>query len=69
MTFPCSSLGTLYERLLERRPVVRDGQVELQLQPYARKDSGSYYTPPELVRLIVEQTLGPLVCGARGAVP
>ena len=43
--------------------------VELQLQPYARKDSGSYYTPPELVRLIVEQTLGPLVCGARGAVP
>ena len=54
-------LGTLYERLLERRPVIRDGQVEAQLQPYARKDTGSYYTPPELVRLIVEQTLGPLV--------
>ena len=54
-------LGTLYERLLERRPVIRDGQVLAQLQPYARKDSGSYYTPPELVRLIVEQTLGPLV--------
>ena len=54
-------LGTLYERLLERRPVVRNEMVELQLQPYARKDSGSYYTPPELVRLIVEQTLGPLV--------
>ena len=54
-------LGALYERLLERRPVIRDGQVLAQLQPYARKDSGSYYTPPELVRLIVEQTLGPLV--------
>ena len=54
-------LGTLYERLLERRPVIRDGHVEPQLQPYARKDSGSYYTPPELVRLIVEQTLSPLV--------
>ncbi len=54
-------LGTLYERLLERRPVFRDEKVEAQLQPYARKDSGSYYTPPELVRLIVEQTLGPLV--------
>ncbi len=54
-------LGSLYEELLERRPVVRDDQVELQLQPYARKDTGSYYTPPELVRLIVEQTLGPLV--------
>ncbi len=56
-----AQLGTLYERLLERRPVMRDGQVSAQLQPYARKDSGSYYTPPELVRLIVEQTLGPLV--------
>ena len=54
-------MGTLYERLLERRPVVRDGQVSAQLQPYARKDTGSYYTPPELVRFIVEQTLGPLV--------
>ena len=41
--------------------MIRDGQVSAQLQPYARKDSGSYYTPPELVRLIVEQTLGPLV--------
>ena len=54
-------LGTLYERLLEWRPVIRNGQVSAQLQPYARKDTGSYYTPPELVRLIVEQTLGPLV--------
>ena len=56
-----AQLGTLYERLLERRPVIHDGKVSAQLQPYARKDSGSYYTPPELVRLIVEQTLGPLV--------
>ena len=54
-------LGTLYESLLERRPVIRNGQVSAQLQPYARKDSGSYYTPPELVQLIVEQALGPLV--------
>lgn len=54
-------LGSLYEELLERRPVARDGEVEAQLQPYAHKDTGSYYTPPELVRLIVEQTLGPLV--------
>ena len=54
-------LGTLYEQLLERRPVIRNEKVEPQLQPYARKDSGSYYTPPELVRLIVEQALGPLV--------
>ena len=55
-----AQLGTLYERLLERRPVARNGEVMAQLQPYARKDTGSYYTPPELVRLIVEQVLGPL---------
>ena len=54
-------LGTLYESLLERRPVIRNGQVEVRLQPLARKDSGSYYTPPELVDLIVEQSLEPLV--------
>ena len=29
--------------------------------PHARKDSGSYYTPPELVNLIVGEALGPLV--------
>ena len=56
-----TQLGTLYEQLLEQRPVIRNGQVSTQLQPYARKDSGSYYTPPELVNLIIEQTLTPLV--------
>ena len=54
-------LGTLYERLLERRPVINNGAVATQLQPHARKDTGSYYTPPELVRLIVAQALDPLV--------
>ncbi len=54
-------LGTLYERLLEHRPVSDNGGVTVPLQPHARKDTGSYYTPPELVRLIVEQALGPLV--------
>ena len=54
-------LGTLYESLLERRPVLRNGQVTAQLQPHARKDSGSYYTPPELVRLIIEQALAPQI--------
>ncbi len=54
-------LGGIYERLLELVPVRSDdGAVSTALQPYARKDSGSYYTPQELVDLIVEQTLGPL---------
>ena len=55
-------LGSIYERLLERVPRRdADGRVEVTISPYARKDSGSYYTPQELVDLLVEQTLTPLV--------
>ena len=54
-------LGSIYERLLEREPVrAHDGTITVQPNPYARKDSGSFYTPQELVDLIVEKTLGPL---------
>ena len=54
-------LGSIYERLLEREPV-RDegGKIVIRPNPYARKDSGSFYTPQELVDLIVERTLNPL---------
>lgn len=38
---------------------MQDG-VTIRLNPYARKDSGSFYTPQELVDLIVERTLKPL---------
>ena len=55
-------LGSVYERLLEQIPRRDDdNQVDVTTSPYARKDSGSYYTPQELVDLIVEQTLTPLV--------
>ena len=55
-------LGSIYERLLERVPQRDDdGDIRIIPSPYARKDSGSYYTPQELVDLIVEQTLTPLV--------
>ena len=55
-------LGSIYERLLEREPV-RDnnGKVKIVLNRYARKDSGSYYTPQTLVDLIIRQTLEPLI--------
>ena len=54
-------LGTIYERLLEQEPV-RDSQGTITVRPnsYARKNSGSYFTPQELVDLIVERTLKPL---------
>ena len=55
-------LGSIYERLLEREPARNpDGGVEVRLDSYARKDSGSFYTPQELVDLIVDRTLKPLV--------
>ena len=55
-------LGSIYERLLEREPA-RDeaGRISIRPNPYARKDSGSFYTPQELVDLIVDHTLKPLV--------
>ena len=55
-------LGSIYERLLEREPVRDDdGKISVRPNPYARKDSGSFYTPQELVDLIVDHTLKPLV--------
>ena len=55
-------LGSIYERLLEREPVrTADGQIVVRPNSYARKDSGSFYTPQPLVDLIVERTLTPLL--------
>ncbi len=54
-------LGSIYERLLEREPFLdADGNVIIRPNSYARKDSGSFYTPQELVDLIVDRTLKPL---------
>ena len=39
-------LGSIYERLLEREPVRNeDGHIEVRPNSYARKDSGSFFTP------------------------
>ena len=55
-------LGSIYERLLEFEPIVEDdGHVAIRPNPFARKTSGSYYTHDDLVRLILERTVGPLV--------
>lgn len=54
-------LGSIYERLLEYE-VKRDGD-DITVQPniFARKGSGSYYTPDDLVQLILTETLEPLI--------
>ena len=54
-------LGSIYERLLEQEPTRDDdGKIAVRPNSYARKDSGSFFTPQELVDLIVDRTLKPL---------
>lgn len=60
-------LGSIYERLLEYE-VTRDGDsITVQPNIFARKGSGSYYTPDDLVQLILTETLDPLVDERRRA--
>ncbi|MEO1488010.1 MAG: restriction endonuclease [Pseudomonadota bacterium] len=61
-------LGSIYERLLEFE-LVRDDSGELDIRPniFARKNSGSYYTPDDLVLLILDETLSPLIEDAHSA--
>ncbi len=54
-------LGSIYERLLEFDVVAEAASVDVRLNPFARKNSGSYYTPDQLVRLIIRRTVGPLI--------
>ncbi|MCC6480680.1 MAG: restriction endonuclease [Sphingomonadaceae bacterium] len=57
-------LGSIYERLLEHEVVREDGVIAVRPNAFARKNSGSYYTPDELVTLILEKTLEPLFADA-----
>lgn len=61
-------LGSIYERLLER-DLVPDGAGGAALRPnaFARKTTGSYYTPDELVRLILRRAVGPLLAAKQAA--
>jgi hypothetical protein len=57
-------LGAIYEGLLEYEPVAdpeAQQGIAVRPNPFSRKTSGSYYTPDELVTLIIERTVGPLV--------
>ncbi|MCE3007292.1 MAG: restriction endonuclease [Bacteroidetes bacterium] len=61
-------LGSIYEGLLEFWPQLQpDGRMGLQPNIYARKTSGSYYTPDELVQLSLQKTVGILVDERRQA--
>lgn len=60
-------LGSVYERLLEYKLAADGPNVTVALSAFGRKSSGSYYTPDELVQLIIARTLGPLVDEAETA--
>ena len=60
-------LGSIYERLLEYEVASIDGVISVQPNIFARKGSGSYYTPDDLVRLILTETLEPLVQARKSA--
>lgn len=54
-------LGSIYERLLEYEVTLDQGEITVRPNIFARKGSGSYYTPNDLVRLILTEALEPLV--------
>ena len=54
-------LGSIYERLLEHEIVRDGGEIAVRPNVFVRKGSGSYYTPDDLVALIIKETIEPLV--------
>lgn len=60
-------LGGIYERLLEYSLSVEGGMIVAHPASFARKVSGSYYTHDGLVKLIIRETVGPLVAERKAA--
>lgn len=58
-------LGSIYEQLLERDVVEAPPGVALRPNAFARRTTGSYYTPDELVQLILRRAIGPLLVERR----
>ncbi|MCC6522125.1 MAG: N-6 DNA methylase [Polyangiaceae bacterium] len=69
------ALGAVYEALLEREPRVEVEACALVLgasdatKDHARRTSGSYYTPDDLVRVLLDRALEPLVADTVAAHP
>jgi len=60
-------LGGIYERLLEYSLTVEDNKIVARPASFARKTSGSYYTHDGLVKLIIRETVGPLIAERKAA--
>ena len=62
--------GGMYEGLLGLQPPLRPGRPHLHFTVAAgndRKKSGSYYTPSELIDVVLNEALDPLIAEALGA--
>jgi len=55
---PIHILGSIYERFLGNIIVATEKRARLEQKPEVRKAGGVYYTPEEIVRYIVEHTVG-----------
>lgn len=53
-------LGSIYERLLEHEVVREEESIAIRPNVFARKGSGSYYTPDDLVAIILKETVEPV---------
>jgi hypothetical protein len=60
-------LGGIYERLLEYNLTVEENRIVAHPASFARKTSGSYYTHDGLVKLIIRETVGPLIAERKAA--
>jgi Eco57I restriction-modification methylase len=60
-------LGGIYERLLEYSLTVEDNKIVARPASFVRKTSGSYYTHDGLVKLIIRETVGPLIAERKAA--
>ncbi|MGA8146954.1 MAG: hypothetical protein WB870_05170 [Gallionellaceae bacterium] len=60
-------LGGIYERLLEYSLTVEEDKIVARPASFARKTSGSYYTHDGLVKLIIRETVGPLIAERKQA--
>jgi hypothetical protein len=54
-------LGSIYERLLDFHLNVKNNKIAELPDPEERKQTGSYYTPPQIVAFCVEKIIGKLI--------
>jgi hypothetical protein len=54
-------IGHVYEEILALSPRLVEGRYSLESHLLERKSSGSYYTPRELVQLVVQEALAPVL--------